>query len=74
MYSYVFGFYRPLKRPDINKNLFEHRQNELERHTEMLARIFDHDMDVEEEAQYFVERRLEIINLTKVCVVPHFYL
>jgi hypothetical protein len=39
MNSYIFGFYRPIQCPEVNKNLFEHRQNELERHTEQVSRI-----------------------------------
>jgi len=66
MYSYVFGFYRPHRRPDINKSLFEHRQNELERHTEMLAHYFDHKLEPDDAAREFSAKRLEMINLTKV--------
>ena len=37
MNSYIFGFYRPIQCPEVNKILFEHRQNELERHTEQVS-------------------------------------
>jgi hypothetical protein len=71
MNSYVFGFFRPIRRPEINKQLFEHRQNELERHTEQLAKWFDHKMEPEEAAKAFVESRLRIVNDTKLCAASN---
>lgn len=71
MYSYVFGFFRPLRRREINKQLFEHRQNELERHTELLSKWFDNKLEPEDAAREFVNRRLEIINDTKLCAASN---
>lgn len=68
MWSYVFGFFRPIKRPEINKQLFEHRQNEFERHTEILSKWFDNGIEEEaDSATYIANNRLQIINDTKLC-------
>jgi len=37
--SYIFGYFRPLMTSYVNKNIFEHLQQELERHTEMLSHL-----------------------------------
>jgi hypothetical protein len=71
MNSYVFGFFRPLRRPEINKQLFEHRQNELERHTEQLAKWFDNKLEPEDNARELVANRLRIINDTKLCTASN---
>jgi hypothetical protein len=68
MWSYVFGFFRPIKRPEINKQLFEHRQNEFERHTEILSQWIDNGKEEEEDkARHISENRLQVINDTKLC-------
>eukprot|EP01102_Stenamoeba_stenopodia_P016341 TRINITY_DN5702_c0_g1_i2.p1 TRINITY_DN5702_c0_g1~~TRINITY_DN5702_c0_g1_i2.p1 ORF type:complete len:765 (-),score=168.92 TRINITY_DN5702_c0_g1_i2:88-2382(-) len=67
MWSYVFGYFRPLRKPEINKELFEHRQNELERHTEILAKWIDNDLEEDKDkAAYLANNRFNIINDTKL--------
>jgi len=40
-FSYVFGYYRPLLLPFVNKNIFENLQRDLERHSEMLSNLVE---------------------------------
>jgi ariadne-1 len=61
MNSYIFGFYRPIQCPEVNKNLFEHRQNELERHTEQISRSLEN-----KEPHDIAEARIEIMNISKL--------
>jgi len=39
--SYIFGYFRPLVCPYVNKLIFENLQLELERHTEKLANLIE---------------------------------
>lgn len=58
--SYIFGFYRPLHHPEIHKDLFEHRQNELEIHTELLSK----DLEQNQESIFF--NKPQIISHSKL--------
>jgi hypothetical protein len=61
--SYIFGFFRPSQCPEIHKELFEHRQNELERHTELLSQLLgDEDPDL----QKLCDNRSQLLNTTKL--------
>lgn len=60
--SYIFGYYRAAQCPEIHKELFEHRQNELERHTEMLSNCIGENPD----AIRLVETRTQVINATRL--------
>jgi ariadne-1 len=64
MNSYIFGYYRPLHCPEIHKDLFEHRQNELERHTEMISRQIEN-----KKAKELCQNRITIINVTKLVTI-----
>jgi len=63
MNSYVFGYYRPLQKNPVNKNLFEHRQNELETHTELLSKLLEED-DIEK----LFARKEQLINISKLAL------
>jgi len=39
--SYIFGYFRPLECPYVNKMIFENLQLELERHTEQLSGLLE---------------------------------
>uniref|UniRef100_A0A6B2L3S1 RBR-type E3 ubiquitin transferase n=1 Tax=Arcella intermedia TaxID=1963864 RepID=A0A6B2L3S1_9EUKA len=58
--SYVFGFFRPIEYPDIDKDLFEFRQRELEIHTEMLAKC------VESKPHEIYQQRINMVNTHKM--------
>eukprot|EP01129_Flabellula_baltica_P011480 TRINITY_DN503_c0_g1_i1.p1 TRINITY_DN503_c0_g1~~TRINITY_DN503_c0_g1_i1.p1 ORF type:complete len:420 (+),score=78.60 TRINITY_DN503_c0_g1_i1:645-1904(+) len=60
-YSYAFGYFRPTNDPQLNKNLFEHRQNELERHTEMLSHLLE-----DKEPEELFQERDDILNISKL--------
>jgi len=61
--SYIFGYFRPVECPHIHKELFEHRQNELERYTEQLSQLLgDGDTDV----GIIFEKRIDMLNVTKM--------
>eukprot|EP01130_Rhizamoeba_saxonica_P010186 TRINITY_DN4173_c0_g1_i4.p1 TRINITY_DN4173_c0_g1~~TRINITY_DN4173_c0_g1_i4.p1 ORF type:complete len:566 (+),score=125.92 TRINITY_DN4173_c0_g1_i4:65-1762(+) len=62
MNSYVLGYFRPINETHaINKNLFEHRQNELERHTEFLSGLLENKT-----IEFICENQIAIINATKL--------
>jgi len=61
--SYIFGFFRPSHCPEIHKELFEHRQNELERHTEMLSQLLGEE---DPPLDKLMNDRTQIINTTRL--------
>jgi len=61
--SYIFGYFRPVECPEIHKELFEHRQNELERYTENLSQLLG---EGEPDLQKLYDNRLELLNVTKM--------
>jgi hypothetical protein len=65
MWSYCFGYYRPLRRPEINKQLFEHRQSELERHCELLSKWVEKFEHITPRT-FTTNDRITVINLTKL--------
>jgi len=61
--SYIFGYFRPVECPEIHKELFEHRQNELERYTENLSQLLG---DSEPNPEKLVQKRMQLLNVTKM--------
>jgi len=49
------------KKNPVNKNLFEHRQNELEGHTELLSKLLEED-----NVHNLFNKKEDIINVTKL--------
>eukprot|EP01123_Difflugia_compressa_P004469 TRINITY_DN15897_c0_g1_i1.p1 TRINITY_DN15897_c0_g1~~TRINITY_DN15897_c0_g1_i1.p1 ORF type:complete len:268 (-),score=46.86 TRINITY_DN15897_c0_g1_i1:62-841(-) len=64
--SYIFGFFRPTHCPEIHKELFEHRQNELERHTEQLSNLLQGDNVETTKLSNIFQQKSVFLNTTKL--------
>jgi len=58
--SYIFGYFRPTEFKEIHKELFEHRQNELERHVEILSSL------VEAKVLEIFKNKIQVITTAKM--------